>query len=108
MDLNRAARQSFEYAVKRQKNGAFKSNDTEDILKHCATEVIEACVAYERWDTVAQFTDDKNTLHEYKIDFEREVAGILCCALIICGAERIIAECMEKNRRRAEGIGDKL
>lgn len=113
MNLNETAKKCFEYAVKRQQNGAFKTNDTCDVLKHCAIKIIEACAAYESWDTVVEYTSDQPTLHEYKLDFERKVADILCCALIVCGAEsldaeRIIAECMEKNRLRAEGIGDKL
>lgn len=113
MNLNETAKKCFENAVKRHANGGNVSVDTFHMLKHCATETVEACAAHERWDTVAQYTNDQQTLREYKLDFEREVADILCCALIICGAEsldaeRIIAECMEKNRLRAEGIGDKL
>ena len=41
------------------------------------------------------------------------LADIICCVLIIAGKEKIdieqaIMDCIEKNRRRAEGTGDKL
>ena len=54
---------------------------------------------------VCTFEDEKH--------FESELADIICCVLIIAGKEdidieRAIYDCIEKNERRANGIGDKL
>lgn len=101
IDLNELAKQTLANAEKRHANGARIKTDTRSMLKHCATEVVEATEAYaNRYD----FGDGY---------FVSELADIICCALIIAGKENIdiekaVLDCIEKNRKRAEGIGDKL
>lgn len=108
MTLNEIAKTSLENAKKRQDNGANISVDTRHMLKHCATEVVEATEAYQEWQLAYHWND------EYWIDrFASELADIICCCTIIAGYEGIdldkaVADCLEKNRRRAEGTGDKL
>lgn len=90
-------RKSVDVAQKRAKNGGIRI-DTISLLKHCAGEVIEACEAYSKGNTDA---------------FKMELGDIMCCALLICGfqgfdAEEILIRCYEKNKARADGIGDKL
>ena len=82
-------------------NGKVSTN-TRLMLKHTATEVIEAAEAYNSMvDGVAN-----------KEIFASELADIICCVFIIAGKENIdmeyaITACMEKNYKRAIGEGDK-
>lgn len=104
IDLNKLCEVSLESAEKRQANGAFSNTDTREILKHCATEVVEAAEEYAKFCFSA---------YGSKEHFASELADIICCVLIIAGKEKIDIEeaingCVEKNRKRAEGIGDKL
>ena len=95
INLNELKKKAYEHSKKRAENGGTKP------LKHCATEVIEATEAYSE----CRFEED--TIH-----FEAELADIICCVLIIAENEKIdieqaLLECIEKNRKRAEGTGDK-
>ena len=105
LDLNKLCKVTLNNANLRNKNGGHIKTDTRSMLKHTATEVIEAMEAY--------------TAYTYEMDnfqkphFESELADIVCCCLIIAGKENIDIEkailgCIEKNRKRAEGVGDKL
>ena len=104
IDLNELCKVSLGNAEQRQKNGGYIKADTRSMLKHCATEVVEATEAYTNsmiryWSINQQFAD--------------ELADIICCVLIIAGREEIDIEkaingCIEKNRKRAEENGDKL
>ncbi len=101
--LNELTVKCMENAQKRQKNGANIKTDTRSMIKHCATEVVEAMEAYSNW----------STLCDSKPHFESELADIICCVLIIAGQEQIdiekaVLDCIEKNSKRAEGMGDKL
>lgn len=105
IDLNHLCEVSLANATQRMNNGAHIDTETRKMLKHCATEVVEAMEAY------TQFR-----MNEYsgktESHLESELADIICCVLIICGKERIdveeaILDCIEKNRKRAEGTGDK-
>ena len=103
LDLNELSKVALNTATKRMNNGANINTDTGKMLKHCATEVVEAMEAYA--------TNKYGNIG--KIAFELELADIICCVLIIAGKEQIdiehvVLNCMEKNRKRAEGIGDKL
>ena len=105
IDLNQFAEQAYLIAKKRQENGAKLSCDTDKMLKHCATEVVEAQQAYDEWTY--------NSSSGTKEAFASELADIICCALIIAHGEGIditgaLVECTEKNNKRAELIGDKL
>jgi len=109
--LNEIAKASYETARKRQENGANISVDTGDMLKHCATEVVEAMQAYTNLDNSIVYDSDYKS--DCKKGFASELADIINCAAIIAHAEEIdlnkaVADCLEKNRRRAEGTGDKL
>lgn len=107
LSLNEIAKLSCENAIRREANGGHISVGTESMLKHCATEVIEATEAYTRWEL------DEEHLQECRNSFISELADIICCCTIIAGRENIdldkaVADCLEKNRKRAEGTGDKL
>lgn len=104
IDLNSLCKTAFEIAKARHKNGGHIKADTLSMIKHCATEVIEATEAY---------TNSMIRYGSINQQFADELADIICCVLIIAGREEIDIEkavngCIEKNRRRAEGTGDKL
>ncbi len=106
LSLNEIARLSYENAKKRENNGGHISTETRAMLKHCATEVVEAVEAYTNWSW------DLTHQAECKDSFASELADIICCCTIIAESELIdldkaVADCLEKNRKRAEGTGDK-
>lgn len=122
MTLNEISKISHENVKKRQANGGNVKTDTRSMLKHCATEVVEATEAY-YLQTYESLTDAKEHLetdeyaqqvyYEDKAHFASELADIICCCTIIAEEEGInldkaVADCLEKNRKRAEGTGDKL
>lgn len=105
IDLNKLSTDAYIIAKKRELNGAKIKADTISMLKHCASEVMEATEAY--YDFVYEMTD------EYEEKFQDEVADIMTCCLIISGymmfdIESALNRVMEKNRLRAEKMGDKL
>lgn len=107
LSLNEIAKLSCENAIMREANGGHISAETRAMLKHCATEVVEAVEAYTNWSW------DLTHQAECKDSFASELADIICCCTIIAGRENIdldkaVADCLEKNRKRAEGTGDKL
>ena len=101
-NLNELCVVAYDNASKREAKDGKVSTDTRQMLKHCATEVVESAEAYNSWvDGVAN-----------KEIFASELADIICCVLIIAGKEEIdmekaLTECMEKNYHRAIGKGDK-
>lgn len=108
IDLNELCKTTYAVAERRQKNGGNIRTDTHSMLKHCATEVVEATEAYSDW----QNHFDGPCSLELEGDFIGELTDIICCVLIIAGKENIdieqaITDCIEKNRKRAEGKGDK-
>ena len=110
MNLNEIAKASYETARKRQENGANISVKTRDTLKHCATEVVEAMEAYTVMNRYPQLNKPEQEI--FKERFASELADIISCAAIIAHAEEIdlnkaMSSCLEKNRLRAEGRGDK-
>lgn len=107
MDLNELAKQTLKQAEQRQANGANIKTDTFSMLKHCATEVVEAMEAYSQRECVGI------TYYYDREHFAAELADIIACVLIIAGKEDIdiekaLADCMAKNEKRAQGLGDKL
>lgn len=109
IDLNELKRKAYECAKKRAENGGVKPLNTFNLLKHCATEVIEATEALVFRDYAAY--DESVYILETDI-LAAELCDIICCILIIAENERIdieqaLLKCIEKNRKRAEGIGDK-
>ena len=101
-NLNEMCVIAYEIAKMRKAKDGKVSTDTRLMLKHTATEVVEAAEAYNSWgDRVVD-----------KKEFASELADIICCVLIIAGKEDIdmekaLAYCMEKNYKRAIGEGDK-
>ena len=103
-DLNELCKMAYENAKKREAKDGKVSTDTMKMLKHTATEVVEATEAYIDYGYI-----DKT---QAKRVFASELADIICCVLIIAGEENIDMEyalttCMEKNYMRATGRGDK-
>ena len=110
IDLNELCTKTLENAKKRQTNGGHIKADTRSLLKHCSTEVVEAMEAFTEWKN---YDGLEGSEEELKKHFSSELADIICCVLIISGKENIdiekaVFDCVEKNRKRAEGIGDKL
>jgi len=106
-DLNGLCKTAHEYAKRRQENGGKVSTETQAMLKHCATEVVEATEAY----TEYRYVKDCGVKAD-KSYFVSELSDIICCCMIIAAHEDIdiekaIEDCVEKNRKRAEGKGDK-
>lgn len=109
--LNELCEVTLANAEKRKANGGNITTETRKMLKHCATEVVEAMEAYTNYANNV-FGDDK-TFEQCEKQFTSELSDIICCVLIIAGKEEIDIEqaingCIEKNRKRAEEIGDKL
>lgn len=108
IDLNQFAKEAYTSAKERQENGANISVDTLKMLKHTATEVIEATEAY----SIKKYSaiDDEAGQKE---KFASELADIIACVLIIAHSEHIdiseaLVQCLYKNKKRAEMTGDKL
>ena len=107
IDLNELAKVMCDAAQKREQNGAAIKTDTVSMLKHTATEVVEAMESYTK--AVDCFKHNGVCLSS---TFPSELADIIACVLIIAGIHRIDIEralnaCYEKNKARAEGKGDK-
>lgn len=107
IDLNNMAELAFSVTKKREANGANISTDTLHMLKHAATEIIEATEAY---TDLAYDTYDSHICFER---FQNEIADIVMCCLIISennqfDMEKALHRVMEKNKKRAEKQGDKL
>lgn len=114
IQLNELKDIALKNADTRHKNGANVDTDTRKMLKHCATEVVEATEAY----TMLAVAREENKENEVCIlddekHFASELADIICCVLIIAGKESIdielaIRDCIARNERRSNGTGDKL
>lgn len=110
IDLNKLSKESYIVAKKRELNGAKIKADTISMLKHCATEVIEAAEAFLNYKEALNFIDDSVIVDECQQDFENEIADIIVCCLIISGysmidIEKAVNRVMEKNRLRAKKNG---
>lgn len=111
-DLNELCVMAYENASRREAKDGKVSTNTLQLLKHTATEVVEATEAYSRVISVNSVKDASDTLNQMRSDFASELADIVCCVLIIAGKENIdmekaLTECMEKNYYRSVGRGDK-
>lgn len=117
LDLNEIAKQSQEIAKQRAKHGL--GADTVACLKHCSGEVCEALQAFNDWQEDLKFgvvsmgVTDPDWQKDYKQEYAGELADIIICALIAAANSNIDIEyaltaCMEKNHKRANGVGDKL
>lgn len=100
IDLNEFAEKALNVALSRERNGAKLCTDTVPMLKHCATEVVEATEAYSNINTSVE-------------EFASELGDIMSCCLIICAKKKldpelILRACYQKNLDRALKQGDKL
>ena len=109
-DLNKLAEEAYTTAHQRNLNGAKINPDSViDMLKHCATEVVEATEAYTDLATEAY----NDLVDQYRERFQNEIADIVTCCLIISetmqfNLEEALNRVAIKNRKRAEKKGDKL
>ena len=116
--LDLLAKQMYDIALVRNKKCGTEI-DTIGLLKHCATEVVEATESAVNFLRVSRLTNDgtdfeigsaTKTEALYKKDkehFTSELADIIACVLIIAGKEGLdmthaVTECLNKNRKRAE------
>ncbi|MBO4728025.1 MAG: hypothetical protein J5631_06370 [Spirochaetaceae bacterium] len=105
IDLNDLAYKMRNVAHARKMNGGKVDTDTMAMLKHCASEVVEATEVY------GMLEETIGTINEEA--FASELADIVACVLIICAneptidIENALQKCFEKNLARAEGRGDK-
>lgn len=111
-NLNELCVMAYENASRREAKDGKVSTNTLQLLKHTATEVVEATEAYSRVISVNSIKDASDTLNQMRSDFASELSDIVCCVLIIAGKENIdmekaLTECMEKNYYRSVGRGDK-
>ena len=109
IDLNKLATEAYITAKKRELNGAFIQTEPMAILKHCATEVVEATEAFCDYREALREALNNDNLEM----LENEIADIIVCCLIVSGysmidIEKALNRVMEKNRLRAEKMGDKL
>ena len=130
-NLNELCVIAYENAEKREAKDGKVSTDTIQMLKHTATEVVEAVESFVSYRDIKNLADNLNAddldekwesqeepdvceehYQRTKKQFMSELADIICCVLIIAGKENIDMEyaltaCMEKNYKRAIGEGDK-
>ena len=112
MDLNKFCKESFKVAKARQDNGGNINVDIFPMLKHCATEVVEAVQAYNEFDYATDEYYDEVDFANFKRKFEDELADVVSCIAIIAGGEGIDLEaalnrCYERNKLRSKNKGDK-
>ncbi|MBR4029977.1 MAG: hypothetical protein IKJ06_01095 [Clostridia bacterium] len=114
IDLNDLAYKMRNVAYVRKTNGANVDTDTMAMLKHCASEVVEATEAYNTLDSaINDNCEYERNIIELQENFESELADVIACILIICAneptidIEEALQKCFQKNLARAEGRGDK-
>ena len=130
-NLNELCKMAYENAAKREAKDGKVSTNTMQMLKHTATEVVEAVESFVSYRDIKDLADNLNATdldekwesqeepdvceehyQRTRKQFMSELADIVCCVLIIAGKENIDMEyaltaCMEKNYMRATGRGDK-
>lgn len=114
IDLNDLAYKMRNVAYVRKTNGANVDTDTMAMLKHCASEVVEATEAYNTLDSaINDNCEYERNIIELQERFESELADVIACILIICAneptidIEEALQKCFQKNLARAEERGDK-
>ncbi|MBO5371135.1 MAG: MazG-like family protein [Lachnospiraceae bacterium] len=114
IDLNDLAYKMRNVAYVRKTNGANVDTDTMAMLKHCASEVVEATEAYNTLDSaINDNCEYERNIIELQEHLESELADVIACILIICAneptidIEEALQKCFQKNLARAEGRGDK-
>ena len=107
-DINKLAQNMYDVARKRHENGGLPV-DTLGLLKHCAGEVVEATEAF---SLASNIDIELEKRIGYYGSYTKELADIIACVLIILAKgkfdiKKLLTECLEKNKARAEGNGDK-
>lgn len=116
LDLNELAKTSRDIAKEREKHGL--GADTVSCLKHASGEICEALQAFNEWQEDLKFgavsmrVTDPDWQKDYKKEYSLELADVVVCVLIAAAnsnvdIEMALTECVEKNRKRSLGIGDK-
>lgn len=100
--LNEMARKMLEVAKKRD-----PSTSPIKLLKHCATEVVEATEVF-----IRTLYCSEDSLYRHREEFASELADVISCVLIISAHENLdinaaLQKCYKKNLARAEGKGEK-
>ena len=96
IDLNEIAQRNYETVLRRFDLEV----DTELTLKHCATEVVEATIAYNEWSLL-------DNPKKHKEAYENELADIILCVLTCAAEEHIdiekaIQRKLDYNERRTD------
>lgn len=107
IDLNELKKETLRIAKKREENGAFAETSSFGMLKHCATEVVEATQALAEYVSIKKLGVNMINI------LSSELADVIVCVLNVAELENIdmekaLLDCVEKNRKRSEKIGDKL
>lgn len=107
-DINQLAQDMYEVARKRHEKGGLPV-DNLGLLKHCAGEVIEATEAF---SFASNIDIELEKRISYYGNYTKELADIIACVLIILAKgkfdiKKLLTDCLEKNKARAEGNGDK-
>ena len=113
IDLNELSKECKKISDMRQANGGVGN----DPLKHAAGEIIEAVEARDIAASIDLDSLDTKTKQKYynarQLDYADELADVIICALVAGAKENFdmegaILRNVDKNRRRALCIGDKL
>lgn len=97
--LNSIVNEAYRIAKIRAANDKHNSIEPVELLKHTASECIEATEALVSLSDREHFAD--------------ELADIVMCVFILAGEMNVdmdmaVTRCLEKNRKRSERKGDKL
>ena len=117
IDLEKAQITCFNTAKKREHNGGTVKVTPESMLKHCATELVEAAIAEAAFSKAkTEFYgcgDYDERIKPVVQEYEDELADVIVCILIAAECDGLdmdaaIRRCIKKNKNRAELKGDKL
>ena len=111
IDLNEAAKTSFEVLERREANGAVNiSTESWRMLEHMASEVMETAGAFHSY---LSHLDDKDDEKTFESMLANELADVIICCLAFAGRQSIdiefaLKDKMQLNELRANKQGDKL
>lgn len=122
LDINEFAEKSYQIALQRKANGANVFTTPSMVLKHCASEVVEATEAYFDLEKKRALLERNpvvdgdivwRSLQTEVTNLEDELADIVCCACIVSAElnldmAKALKRCQRKNQARAMKVGDKL
>lgn len=105
IDLNELKKETLRIAKKREENWAFAKTNSFEMLKHCATEIVEATQAYSEYAFIKELGVRYSTHN-----LSSELADVIVCVLNVAELEKIdiekaLLDCVEKNRNEAKKSG---